>query len=77
MTHADEECDGRDQADADLLVEHLEHLLARAALEQLAVHLEALDRLRAALRGAELERRVLCGVVLARLRQLQDDVLYL
>ncbi len=72
-----EEGNLRDEPDPDLLVEHLEHLLARAALEQLAVHLQALDRLATALGRPELERAVVWWVVLPRFRQLLDYMLNL
>jgi hypothetical protein len=67
----------RDEAEADFLVEHLEDFLARAVLEQTAVHVQARDRLSARERRAEIERLVLGGVVLAQAGPRQDDVLNL
>ena len=39
----------RDETDADLLIEHLQDLFARASLQELAMHLQTLDRLNATL----------------------------
>lgn len=64
----------RDQPDANLLVEHLQHFLARATLEQLAMHLQTLDGFLAPFSRPQLHRGVFRGVVLARLRQLGDDM---
>lgn len=61
--------------DADLLVEYLENVFGRAAPEELAVHLQTLDRLFAALGRAEIEVSALDRVVFTRQRPRDDDVL--
>lgn len=65
----------RDEADADFLVEHLQDLLARAALEQLAMHLQALNRFSTALCGPKIHRAVFGWVILPRFCEFQYDVL--
>lgn len=65
----------RYQADPHFLVEHLQHLFARTALEQLAVHLKAFDRFRAAFCRTKIEGGTFRGVVFAGLCQSQYDML--
>lgn len=63
------------QADADLLVEDLEHLLGSAALEKVAVHLETFDGLLASDGRAQLHGRSRFRVVLARASLDHNNVL--
>ena len=63
------------QAQPNLLIEHLQHLLASAPLEELAVGVQALDGLHTTLRRAQLERGIFRGIVFSRLRQCEDDML--
>ena len=51
------------ESNAHFLVKHFQHLLVRAAFEQLTMHLEALDRFGTTVCWAEVEGGVFWGVV--------------
>lgn len=64
----------RNEPNADFLVEYFQNLLARAALDQLAVKFQALDCLTTPDSDTQIQRLVLSRVILTRLRLRDDDV---
>lgn len=63
------------QSDADLLVEDLEDLFGCASSQQIAVHIQAGDRLSASLGRTEIEWLASFGIVFPWTSLDQDDVL--
>jgi len=64
----------RDESNADFLVEYFQNLLARAALNQFAVKLQALDCFTTSDSDTQIQWLVLSRVILTRLRLRDDDV---
>ena len=64
----------RNQPYSNLLIEYFEDFLARAAFEQLTVHLKTFDSFTATLSWPQVQRAVFRRVVFPRLRELLDDV---
>jgi len=64
----------RDEPDADFLVEYFQNLLARAAFDQFAVKVQALDCLTTPDSDTQIQRLVLSRVILTGLRLCDDDV---